>query len=345
MGKTTLKDVAEAAGISIAAVSMILSGKGKISPGMADRVKALAAEMGYSRTRGGAAKDFAFDYIAVLQQETVSFLWNFSVPFALLLEDQILNKEKIPLVFHIPPNFTPELLLREIVGAQVGAVFSMHYADRRLFRKLENLGIPVIIINNSEYQNDFWAVISDNHQAAYDATAHLIDLGHTRVAYGEYERPEYPALVAERFFGYRRALEERELPYEEERQKICVGISNFPSLLDQIARIYAGDAPPTAWVAHDDYFAACLMKALEGIGKRVPQDISIIAAGGDVLDYSLPFIPQISTMQSDKKLMVAMAWNLLESRVKTAASSVQVIKTKMTHVDRGSCLSPAVNRS
>jgi DNA-binding LacI/PurR family transcriptional regulator len=64
----------------------------------------------------------------------------------------------------------------------------------------------------------------------------------------------------------------------------------------------------------------------------------VIAAGGDVLDYSLPFIPKITTMQGDRKLMAAMAWKLLEARLQAGSGTTQVIKTKMPLVDRGSCL-------
>ena len=47
MKKTTLKDIAEAAGVSVATVSMILSGKGKISEAVSTRVQNIASEMNY----------------------------------------------------------------------------------------------------------------------------------------------------------------------------------------------------------------------------------------------------------------------------------------------------------
>ena len=94
---------------------------------------------------------------------------------------------------------------------------------------------------------------------------------------------------------------------------------------------------PTAWVVHDDFFAACLIAALKAAGRQVPEDVSVIAAGGDVLDYSLPFIPNITTMKADQKLMASMAWSLLESRLGPESGIAQVLKTKMLIVDRGSC--------
>jgi DNA-binding LacI/PurR family transcriptional regulator len=55
------------------------------------------------------------------------------------------------------------------------------------------------------------------------------------------------------------------------------------------------------------------------------------------LDYSLPFIPKIATMKADQKLMASMAWSLLESRLNSKSEIVQVLKTKMPLVDRGTC--------
>ncbi len=337
MKATTLKDIAEAAGISIAAVSMILSGKGKMSPSVVEKVRSIALDLGYERNHSGATPSKRnFKYVAILQREMVSYLWNFSIPFALLLEDQVMQKGKNPIVFHVPAHYTPKMLFKEIVGARVGAVFSLHYVERDLFVNLEAAGIPVIIINNSEYQNEFCSVLSDNLQASYEATLHIIDLGHRQISYADYKRPEYAALVADRYYGYRRALEEKRIECNEDHC-ISVVISEYDSLLARVRAIYASPNAPTAWVVHDDFFAACLMEALKTIGKRVPADVSVIAAGGDVLDYSLPFIPKITTMKGDQGLMVSMAWSLLESRLQSASAAVQVLKTKMILMDRGSC--------
>ena len=338
MKKTRLKDVAEAAGISVAAVSMILAGKGKISPTMNDRVRTLATEMGYvgkSPDKNSTKRNSK--YVAILQREDYSYSWNFSIPMTLLLEEQLVRMGKTPIVFHVPAKYTAKGFFKEIIGARIGALFTMHYVEPELFTELERVGIPVIIINNSEYQNEFCSVISDNLQASYEATNHLCNLGHQVIGYADYERAFHPFLVADRFYGYRRAIEEKGLPFQS-CNVINSHTSDFASLVEQVGRIQATATPPTAWVTHDDFFAAFLIEALRANGLRVPLDVSIIAAGGDVLDYSLPFLPQITTMQVDAKLMISMAWNLLDTRLKSPSDSVQVLKTKMNLVDRGSTL-------
>ena len=345
MKKTTLKDIAEVAGVSIATVSMILSGKGSISEAVVTRVQNIALELGYEKyPKARAAIRSDFKYVAILQQEVVPYLWNFSIPFGLFLEEVVQQNAKNPMVLHVPVQHAPEMLYREIMGAKAGAVFSLHYVEKILFTKLESAGVPVIIINNSEYQNEFSSVISDNFQASYEAALTVVDLGHRLIGYAEYKRPDYSALIADRYYGYRRGLEQSGIDIDD-RYYISVEIENYTSLLCRIREIYSLPDAPSAWVIHDDFFAAYLIEALNTIGKSVPEDISVIAAGGDVLDYSLPFIPNITTMQGDRKLMASMAWSLLESRLRSESETVQVLKTKMPLVDRGSCLRYGGNKS
>lgn len=337
MKKTTLKDVADAVGISVAAVSMVLSGKGKMSPAVSDKVRAIAKDMGYAKRASSAIPgNKRFKYVCILQREDFTYLWNFSLPFVFHLEELVIQMGYNPIIIHIQPNSTRKMLFKEILGARVGALFSIHYVDPKLFSELEEAGIPVIIINNCEYQTEFYSVLSDEVQGSFEATSRLVELGHRRIGYAEYRRPEYPSLVKERFFGFRRAVEEHQLRYSE-NDKITVELSDYDELKRRVRDIYASPDPPSAWVVHDDFFAAYLLEALRAIGKTIPKDISLIASGGDVLDYSLPFIPKIDTMQEDQRMMVSMAWSLLESRLQSPSDTVQVLKTKMPFVDRGSC--------
>ncbi len=342
MKRPVLKDIADACGISIATVSLILSGKGSISPALSERVRVAAQDLGYDRkAKASAGGSRRFKYVSILQREDFPYLWNFSQPFASYLEEQVIQMGYYPLIMHIAAAANAKTVFREITGARVGAVFAIHYADPELFQALEAAGIPVIIINNSEYQSRFYSVLADEVQGAYEATKQLVALGHSIIGYADYVRPNYPTLINDRFFGYRKALEESSLGAVgggyAEVNRIHVNLPDFDALERRVDEVFRQTLPPTAFAVHDDYFAAYLLKALENRGLRVPRDISLIATGGDVLDYQVPFIPKINTMQIDQKLMASMAWNLFEARLQNPSASVQVLKTKMPFIDRGSC--------
>lgn len=337
MKKAKLKDVADASGVSIATVSMVLSGKGKISQDVSQKVKEAAQALGYTRAsrKSGSDRMHAFRYVAILHYETTSYLWNFSRPFITYLEELLIEKGYYPLIIHMFPQLKVKDMLQEIISSGAGAVFAVHFVNEELFDDLEQAGIPVIILNNSNFQKQYYSVLVDDIQGAYEGTSHLIELGHRNIAYAEYHRPALPAVVVDRYFGFRKAMEEHGLTFSEEN-KISAELKDMHALYARVREVFGRENRPTAIFAHDDYFAAFILDALKAVNLRVPEDVSIIAPG-NVLDYNEPFLPKISTMQIDRKLMVKLGWELLVSRLKNPHGSVQVLKTKLPLVDRGSC--------
>ena len=60
---------------------------------------------------------------------------------------------------------------------------------------------------------------------------------------------------------------------------------------------------------------------------RCPDDVSLVAPG-DVLDYSLPLMPQITTMRINTMLLGRIAANLMFERMKNGHEEVHVLKVK-----------------
>lgn len=342
MSKPTLKDIAQACGVSTATVSMVLSGKGSISAEMSALIKRTAQSLGYKRRKGRKDRGPSFKYVCILQWEDAPYLWHFSQPFVLQIERTLVSEGFRPIIIHKLPELSDLALYNEIKTARAGAVFSVHYQNPALFDQLEEDGVPVILVNNSNFQDRYWSVLTDDIQGSYEGTKLLLRLGHRNLAYGEYERVEAISVVKDRFFGFKRALDEANLPFPEER-RISVDLSDQDarSQLYQRLKDLLLDAPEpvTALFAHDDYFGAILHKVLTDLGLRVPEDVSILCPG-DVMDYSEPFFPRLTTMQIDRPLMTSIAWNLLLNRLISETERPKVIKTKMHLVDRGSCAPP-----
>lgn len=337
MKQPTLKDIAELCGVTAATVSMALSGKGSISGETVERIRKTAAEMGYTRREQRKDKGPPFKYVCILQWEDAPFLWHFSQPFVLQLEKILVEDGFRPIIIHKLPELSDIALYNEIKTAAAGAVFSVHYVNPSLFEKLEDDGIPVIILNNNNFQDRFWSVLTDDIQGAYEGTRKLIESGHRRIAFADYRR-EYEGVVKDRLYGFTRALENSGLSLPPEYH-IFGDLNDMESLRADIRRIFGGSEAPTAIFVHDDYFAAVIHGMLLETGLKVPEDVSLVCPG-DVLDYSEPFFPRFSTMQIDRQLMIRMAWDLLLDRLVTGSSHVKVLKTKMHYVDRGSCRSP-----
>jgi DNA-binding LacI/PurR family transcriptional regulator len=330
-----LSDIAEICGVTSATVSLALSGKGSISREMVEKIEATAKSIGYSRREQRKDKGPSFKYVCILQWEDAPFLWHFSQPFVLQLEKILVDEGFRPIIIHKLPELTDIALYNEIKTAKAGAVFSVHYVNPELFEKLESDGVPVIVINNNNYQDRFWSVLTDDVQGSFEGTNRLIELGHTRIAYADYKRT-YQGVVRDRFFGFKRALEGHSLQFPD-RYHIYVDLRDTAGLERELKTLMESKKPPGAMFIHDDYFAAIVHKLLMRLGIRIPEDLSVICPG-DVLDYSEPFFPQFSTMQIDRFLMIRMSWELLLGRLITPSGKVKVLKTKMHFIDRGSCI-------
>ena len=341
---TKLKDVAETAGVSIATVSMVLSGKGKISKEVSQKVIDTAAKLGYSkrysRTIGGKKRT---KYIAVLHYEPYVYGWNFIRPCILVLEDILLQNGYFPVIFDLTKQAETEELLQRVLASDAGAVFSIHYGNADLFQKLEDMNIPVIVINNSNFQDRFFSVCVDDFQGAYEGALHLIKLGHRHIAYIDYYKPYLPSVVSDRFIGFKKAIDEYRLEFSDS-QKIIVNLDDLEKTTPELKKIFQQKEKPTAIFFHDDYITALLLGTLNNLGIKVPDDVSIIAPG-DVLDYSQPFLPQITTMKTNTHMMAKVAGDLMIGRIEKESSDLHALKVTQQLPNRGACKASDSNES
>jgi LacI family transcriptional regulator len=338
MAGAKLQDVAKNAGVSLATASLALSGKGRISAEVRARVRETAAQLGYrsrphvlAHNLGGRA------CVGILHHDGHAFEWNFIRPTLLELQRGMLQRGYFPIVIPMDPEKGAERALSLAAAWDVAGVFSVHYADEALFAELEQRGVSVVLINNSNFQDRFYSVCVDDFQGAYEGTTYLIGLGHRSIAFVEYERPELPAVVADRFVGYRKALEEAGLPFSAE-QRITVSFMDLAVLTRRLETLFRGTGRPTAVFAHDDFLGVYVVEALRALGLRVPDDVSLLAPG-DVLDYTLPFTPQITTMRINTTLLGRIAADLLVDRINRGHEDVHVLKVKEQLVRRQSCRS------
>ena len=273
--------------------------------------------------------------VGVLHAEDRPYEWNFVRPTFLEIERLLHQKGYNPVFLPLPARAPAEHAVRLASEAGVGAVFAVQYANADAFTELTHRGIRVVVINNGGFQDQFHSVCVDDFQGAYEGTRTLLSLGHRVIAFVEYERPEHPGVVADRFIGFRKALEEHRAPFAAE-QRITIAFIDQKRLGRKLASLFARAEPPTAIFAHDDYLGLYVIEALRGLGLAVPDDVSLVAPG-DVLDYSLPLIPQITTMRIDTSLLGRIAVDLLLERMKSTDDGVHVLKVKEQLVRRASC--------
>jgi LacI family transcriptional regulator len=230
---------------------------------------------------------------------------------------------------------TDSEIFQKVLNSRAKAVFSMHFGREKLFTQLEEAKIPVVIIINSHFQSHFYTVCADNFQGSYEAASHLLNLGHERIIYADFDIYQLPETLSDRFFGFYKALNEHGVSLSEEH-KLHLDINNVQDIRRKLKEAFGTARKPTAIFFVDDYLAAHSIGILREMGLRCPEEISIIASG-EVLDYNEPYIPRISGMLTSPELLGRFSAEMMLDRLKHKPRESYVLKIKQQLMDRGSC--------
>ncbi len=191
-------------------------------------------------------------------------------------------------------------------------------------------GTPLVLIDRymPTVQTDYVGV--DNYNGGYRATEHLCILGHKRIGLAHLRVGGLAtSSVHDRWRGYRQALQDYGLVYEDE---LILPGPNYGLL--------AQDNRPTAIFAINDDSALELLKVARAQGLRVPEDVALV--GFDDLTHASLATPPLTTVAQPRVEMGVRAGHLLIDRIEGQAGASQAGAVKhielSTHlVVRESC--------
>ncbi|OGB91893.1 MAG: hypothetical protein A2Z31_06020, partial [candidate division NC10 bacterium RBG_16_65_8] len=190
------------------------------------------------------------------------------------------------------PKMIREMMTRWII--LVGKV------SPRFVRQLRGNGFSLVLVDMSPPIRDVGAVVCDDAAGAYDATRHLIKLGHERIALirGPARHPFFDALAS----GHRRALAEAGIaPPHDLVQETTL---NPQGGYDAMAALLKLPRRPTAIFTNDDMAIGALRAVYDG-GLRVPEDIALV--GFDDIEYAAHTTPPLTTVAVPKEEMGRLA--------------------------------------
>lgn len=213
--KITINDVAHAAGVSVATVSLVLSGKGRISSATGERVNQAIEQLGFVRNRQAASLRGGQTGVIGL------IVGDLSAPFYAELSagliDSLESQGKI--VFLTQGGSKGEKMLQRfenLVSQGVDGVVIAGAVDQgvELRNRAEECGVPLVFASRASYLEDVDLIRPDNMQAAQMLTEHLIRRGHQRIAWLGGQSASLTR--AERLGGYCATLLKFGLPFHSE---------------------------------------------------------------------------------------------------------------------------------
>jgi DNA-binding LacI/PurR family transcriptional regulator len=270
---TTIKDVAEAAGVSIATVSRALHGLPRVSEATRERVLAVAAELRYVASPSAAS-------LASGQTNAIGVVapfvnrWYFAA-IVHSAEERLRKAGYDLLLYSLGTDaherrraFSGTLLRKRVDGV---LVLGLHPTVDEV-AALSAVGGPVAVVG-AEVPG--WASVRiDDEGAARCAVRHLLDLGHRRIGFIGGADPLHTAMPAERRAGYQAELAGAGLAAAPELE--AVGGFTVTGGHDAAQRLLAIPEPPTALFAASDEMAMGALQAVRRVGLRVPEDVSVI---------------------------------------------------------------------
>lgn len=276
--RPTLADVARRAGMSTAAVSMILNDRpgSRLSAEAASRVRAAAAELGYrpnpaaQSLRLGRTRTIGF----VSDQVTIT-------RYASGMIRGILDAAKAHghTVLITETGEAGELVeaVQEMTDRRVDGLLIGLMAARMIDVPSVPAGLPLVLVNGAS-EEGHPSVLPDERIAGAAVAQHLLDLGHRRIGLiGELPAvagdPRRSATIGERFAGIASAL--------DGAGALAVS-TELPSWSPEVGYEYAGrlldDRPDlTALIAANDNIAFGIYQAVADRGLRVARDVSVIS--------------------------------------------------------------------
>jgi DNA-binding LacI/PurR family transcriptional regulator len=213
------------------------------------------------------------------------------------------------------------------------SLFGLTSLDDLKFAIFEN-AVPAD--NDAEPSQFAHSVMIANVQASLETTRHLIALGHRRVAYLG-DRYGYQS-DAERYQGYRQALEEGGLTFEP--LLVAHGDGKPEGAEAAIMELLALPLPPTAVFCYNDMSALGAMRQIRNHGLRIPTDISVV--GFDDLYISQYLNPPLTTVRQPMRQMGRLAMETL-LQIFAGAESGHDIKVPGELIVRQSTASPKEN--
>lgn len=290
----TIRDVAVKAGVSTTTVSHVLNQSRFVSAESTRRVRRAMAELRYqpnalarslrqsqTRTLGVIVPDSANPFFAEVIRgiEAVAYGKGYTVLFG-SSED---NAEKEAAYLRI-------FMEKQVDGL---AMFTLGQNTKYLKQLLEQR-LPIVIMDREFKGVAASYVISDDLKGGFQATEHLIQLGHQRIACISGDAPTGTGAV--RMHGYKQALVRHGIRYDRELVipadfKPEGGYAAAQQLLNNPRR-------PTAIFTCNDLMAIGAIGAIHDMGLTVPEDISIV--GFDDIELAAYTFPPLTTVRQPK---------------------------------------------
>ena len=281
------------AGVSIATVSHVVNKTRYVSPELTKKVEQVIFETGYinkiqnNRYKFGRQSRVAF-VLPTISSTVYAQLAN-TMTDLLAQEGYILSVY----VSHDNEEYEKHILMSLLADKNIAGIFlSPAVNASRVYTKVKRSGIPFVCVERKTKDDEIPAVLSENEEAMFRGTRHLIRSGHKQI--GILLEDCSRINCQERLAGYRRALAEYKVPFDK---KLVCRVDLYSHEEENIFEKAHFDPLPSAFIASGNTLTLKLLKNADDYGLKCPDDISIVGFGDD--EWSGIFNPSLTILRED----------------------------------------------
>ncbi|MDN5203627.1 LacI family DNA-binding transcriptional regulator [Fulvivirgaceae bacterium BMA10] len=292
-GQVTIKDIARELDISPSTVSRALKDHPDISPETKKAVNELAKKLHYQpNSIAQSLRKSKTNTIGIIVPEIVHFFFSTVISG---IEDVAYNAGYNVIICQSNESYEREvsdtfaLLSHRVDGLLISLSRNTKNFDH--FREVYERGIPMVFFDRICEELDTHRIVVDDKEGAFKAVEHLISIGCKRIAH--IEGPRNLVICQQRLEGYKQALEQHGLPYDEDLVVID-NVGSRESGFERGQQLLKLDNPPDAVFAHNDMAAHGVMLAIKEAGLKIPEDIAV--AGFSNWQFSSLIQPSLTTV-------------------------------------------------
>lgn len=321
--RSTMRDVAKLAGVSIPTVSAVINGKGRIRPKLAERVSRAIAVLEYQPNQ--LARNLRMrrtQILAIIMPQIAS-------PFfteVLRGAEDAARREGYSLVIG-DSSADPEeenRQIRALITRQVDGILLATASASPDLQLIERKHIPIVLFDRIPAGYSGSGVVTNNSEAAFEGAQHLIKLGHQTISI--IAGNAKISTASERVEGFRKAMGDAGLPVRSE----CVQCGDYRiegGYRCALAMMKLPD-PPTAIFSCNYEMTLGLMRALAELRISCPGQLSVIGfddfvVGAGGFSWATLFSPPLTTIAQPAYEIGKAAARRLVSQIERAGREEQ----------------------
>lgn len=330
----TLKDIAKMCGVSVATVSLVLNDKPhRISEATKKKIIETAQQHHYHPNPMALSLVTRKSKVLGLIIPDVSNL--FYTDFIRQVELEAAKSGYTIILGNTDEQGSRELeYVRAFVQRGLAGCILIHSSmdmekyDAKIIEQVKQSKLPFVLIDRQHKANNIKSLFIEQQLGAYLAAKHLLNLGHTRIGY--ISGPLDLELSKMRYAGYKQALEENGIPFDES----LVEFGNWRPEDGHKAGLRLIAKGVTGIFAANDMMAFGVYQAAFSMALKIPEDLSVI--GFDDVSFASVVTPGLTTIHQPMTQIGVDCVRLLIDMIETKKSQESFRTYTPTLIVRGS---------